>query len=149
MKKINRVLLLSSLLSFASLSYAAGDYFSCNNIKGRVSLKISSDKIVYEMKSSKGNIFTYSSPGPEYSGFLYGHYTRFQTDYMNVSFHQGGFKYTVFSNYEDGDSHKGVAVVNLKTKKEYTYECKDEGIDKLSDLMGKLQCDKDGALGCQ
>ncbi|SCM55021.1 hypothetical protein BN1044_04534 [Hafnia alvei] len=101
------------------------------------------------MKNSSGETFAYSSLAPEYSGFLYNHYSRFQTDYMNVSFHHSGFKYTVFSNYEDGDSNKGVTVVNLKTKKEYTYECKDEGVDRLSDLMGKLQCDKDDALGCQ
>lgn len=149
MKKFNKIVLMSGLLSLSSISFANDKYFSCHTSKGLVSLSLDSEKLAYEIKKPKGNAFLFSSPAPEFSGFLYNHYSRFQTDYMNVSFHQGGFKYTVFSNYEDGDSSKGVTVVNLKTKKEYTYGCNDEGVDRLSDLMDKLQCDKDDALGCQ
>ena len=68
---------------------------------------------------------------------------------MNVVFAKNNFKYTIFSNYEDGDSTKGITVTNLKNNKEYTYKCKGDGVDKLSDLTGKLQCNKDSSLGCQ
>lgn len=149
MNKINKVLFLSWSLSFTSLSWAEGDYFVCDTAKGELSLKADANQLVYEMKNQSGRGFSYSSPGPSYSGFLYNHYSRFQTNYVNVSFNQRGFKYTVFSNYEEGESTRGVTVLNLKTKKEYTYDCKDEGIDKLSDLAMKLQCDKDNSLGCR
>lgn len=149
MNKINKVLFLSAFLSFSSLAGAAGDYFVCDTIKGELSLKTDDNQLFYGMKNKSGEVFSYSSPGPSYSGFLYNHYSRFQTDYVNVSFKQSGFKYTIFSNYEDGKSTKGVTVINVKTKKEYTYDCNNEGVDNLSNLASKLQCDKDSSLGCQ
>lgn len=148
MRKINKLLFFSVLLSFTSSLWASDNYFMCDTIKGELSLRYDNSQVVYEMKNQKGVTFSYASRGPSYSGFLYNHYSRFQTDYVNVSFKQSGLKYTIFSNYEEGKNTRGVTVVNLKTKKEYTYDCKSEGIDKLSDLTGKLQCDKDNALGC-
>ncbi|WP_244968522.1 hypothetical protein [Rosenbergiella australiborealis] len=99
------------------------------------------------MKNANGKVFSSSSPA--YSDFLYNHYSRYQTDYINVAFTKDNFKYTVFSNYEDGESTKGVTVTNMKNNREYTYNCKGEGVDKLSDLISKLQCDKGSSLGCQ
>lgn len=149
MNKTNKSLYLICLLFVLRSSCAANDYISCETSKGTLSLRSDFGNLIYEMKSSNDKGFTYSSPEPSYSGFSYAHYSRFQTDYFNVSFSQSGFKYTVFSNYEDGNSSRGVTVVSLKSKKEYTYDCKDEGVDKLSDLELKLQCDKDSSLGCQ
>ncbi|HAU3238635.1 TPA: hypothetical protein ACIPVM_004456 [Salmonella enterica subsp. diarizonae serovar 50:k:z35] len=91
----------------------------------------------------------YQSKGNDFSGFKYNHYSRFQTDYLNVSFVNAGYKYTMFSNYEDENESRGVSVTNLKTKKESVYDCKSVGIDRLSDLSSKLACDKDSALGCE
>ena len=149
MNKVNKVMMIGCLLAVSCYSEAAENYFSCNTAKGLLSLKINSNRLVYKMENSNGKGFSYSSVAPLYKDFLYNHYSRFQTDYFNVSFSQSGFKYTIFSNYEDGNSSRGVTVVSLKSKKEYTYDCKDEGVDKLSDLASKLQCDKDSALGCQ
>lgn len=149
MKKVNKMMVIVFLLSISSFSEATENYFSCSTVKGDLSLRISSNDLIYEMKNSNGKSFSYSSIAPAYKGFLYNHYSRFQTDYLNVSFSQNGFKYTVFSNYEDGNRTRGVTVVSLKTKKEYIYDCKDEGVDKLSYLATKLQCDNDSSLGCQ
>lgn len=141
----------ASLLCITTTVMAGDNYFLCNTSKGTASLSLSSngDELVYKMSNSHGGDFEYSSNSPGYTGFSYNHYSRFQTDYFNVSFNTEGFKYVIFSNYEDGDSSRGIMVVNLKNKKEYKYKCKNEGVDKLSDLTNKLQCDKNDALGCQ
>lgn len=149
MRRVNSNLLISGLLSFSSFALGAESYFSCSTSKGELSLQSNADQLVYEMKSANGNVFSFSSISPSYSDFLYNHYSRFQTDYMNVMFTENDFKYTIFSNYEDGNSTKGITVTNLKNNKEYTYNCKGDGIDKLSDLVGKLLCDKESSLGCQ
>lgn len=59
--------------------------------------------------------------GSDYSGFKYNHYSRFQTDYFNVSFANAEYKYTIFSNYEDERESCGVSVTNLNSKKESVY----------------------------
>lgn len=148
MNKVSRGIFIICLLSYIPLGWGADNYFSCNTSKGDISLKTDDHKLIYEMKKNKGDAFSFSSPAPEYKGFLYNHYSRFQTDYLNVSFEQGGFKYSIFSNYEDGDSTRGVTVTKLKNNKEYVYNCKDDGVDKLAQLVSKLQCDKDSSLGC-
>lgn len=149
MEKINSILLISGLLSLSSFAFGAETYFSCSTSKGELSLQSDTVQLVYEMKNASGNVFLFSSPSPSYSDFSYNHYSRFQADYMNVVFTENNFKYTIFSNYEDGDSTKGITVTNLKNNKEYTYKCKGDGVDKLFDLTGKLQCNKDSSLGCQ
>lgn len=148
MNRVVNIFFLSGFLSFSSLSWGADDYFTCNTSKGVLSLRNDAGQLIYKMEKNN-NLFSYSSPAPDYKGFFYNHYSRFQTDYLNVSFVQNSFKYTIFSNYEDGNSTKGVSVVNLENNKEYIYDCKDEGVDRLSELVNKLQCDKDSALGCQ
>ncbi len=148
MNKVNRRVFIICLLSYIPLGWGADNYFSCNTSKGALSLKIDGNKIIYEMKKNRADAFSFSSSAPEYKGFLYNHYSRFQTDYLSVSFEQGGFKYSIFSSYEDGDSTRGITVTKLKNKKEYIYNCKDDGVDKLSELVSKLQCDKDSTLGC-
>lgn len=147
--KINKSLYLVCLLFVVRSSCAANYYISCETSKGILFLRSDFGNLIYEMKSSNDKTFTYFSPEPSYSAFSYYHCSRFQTDYLNVSFSQSGFKYTIFSNCEDGNSSRGVTVVSLKSKKEYAYECKDDGVDRLSDLTSKLQCDKDSSLGCQ
>lgn len=149
MKKINSILFLTGVLSLSSFAWGAESYFACSTSKGDLSLHTKSEQLVYEMKNNNGMVFSFSSASPTNSEFLYNHYSRYQTDYMNVMFTKDNFKYTVFSNYEDGESVKGVTVTNLKNSKEYTYNCQGEGVDKLSDLISKLQCDKESSLGCQ
>lgn len=66
-----------------------------------------------------------------------------------MSFVNAGYKYTIFSNYENENESRGVSVTNLNSKKESVYDCKSVGIDRLSDLSAKLTCDKDSVLGCE
>lgn len=141
------IIFLPFVFFLSPMSWASSVFFKCNTDKGLLTLKTDANRLIYEMKKSDGSAFSYSSLAPAYSGFLYSHYSRFQTDYLNVSFNQSGFKYTVFSNYEDGGSSRGVTVTNLKNNKDFTYDCQDDGVDKLSDLTDLLQCDKDSALG--
>lgn len=75
--------------------------------------------------------------------------SRFQANYLSVSFIQGRYKYSVFSNYDNGDNMREVSVIDMKTKKEYVYNCKDYKVDRLYDLEKKLQCDTNNVLGCQ
>ena len=149
MKAINSVLILTILFGVPTILQAADNYFLCNTSKGALSLIGIDNQLIYEMNNQHGNKFQYVSEALSYSGFLYNHYSRFQTNYFNISFSQGRYKYTVFSNYENGSSMRGVSVIDMKTKKEYVYNCNDYKVDKLSDLAKKLQCDTDNALGCQ
>ncbi|MCU6177086.1 hypothetical protein KWH82_23095 [Citrobacter cronae] len=146
---MNRVLILTVLFGVPTILQAADNYFLCNTSKGTLSLTDIDNQLIYEMSNQHGNKFQYISKASRYSGFLYNHYSRFQTDYFNISFSQDGYKYTVFSNYENGSSMSGVSVVDMKTKKEYVYNCNDYKVDKLADLVKKLQCDTDNTLGCQ
>lgn len=149
MKFINRVLILTVLFGVPTVLQAADNYFLCNTSKGTLSLTGIDNQLNYEMSNQNGNKFQYSSKISRHSGFLYNHYSRFQTNYFNINFIHGGYKYTVFSNQENGSSMRGVSVIDMKTKKEYVYNCNDYKIDKLSDLAKKLQCDTDNALGCK
>lgn len=147
MNAISKALILMGLVSLTPLSSAA-DYFTCKTTKGQISLKTTSNRLLYEMINSDGKVFSFSSPGPIYNDFFYNHYSRFQTDYLSVRFNQHEYKYSIFSNYENGENTRGVTVTNLKTKREYMYRCNDKGIDNLLDLTKQLQCDKDASLGC-
>lgn len=137
-----------SLFFLTSNALASTQYFSCSTSKGSVSVISDSANLVYRMKNTDGSVFQYSSPTPKYTGYYYNHYSRFQTDYLKVGFEKGGFKYELFSNYEDGKDSRGITVVNLSNNKEYTYNCINVGADKLTDLTSKLSCDKNNALGC-
>jgi hypothetical protein len=52
------------------------------------------------MAGDKGRL-EFSSNSPAYSKFRYNHYSRFQTDYLEVSFINGECKYSIFSKCED------------------------------------------------
>lgn len=130
-------------------SFAHDVYFSCDTVKGNIKLDEDRGVLHYSLiKDGKKN-FDYESKGDDFSGFKYNHYSRFQTDYFNVSFINSEYKYTIFSNYEDGNESRGVIVTSLNSKKESVYDCKPVGIDRLSDLSAKLTCDKDSSLGCE
>lgn len=136
------------LFLFTNNAFASTKYFSCSTSKGTISVISDSANLVYRMKNTDGSVFQYSSLAPEYTGYDYNHYSRFQTDYLKVGFEKGGFKYELFSNSEDGKDSRGITVVNLSNNKECTYNCINVGTDKLSDLTSKLSCDKNNALGC-
>ncbi|EQA1590341.1 hypothetical protein RBQ08_RS11290 [Enterobacter hormaechei] len=148
MRYINKTLILIALLWSPSILWATDSYFSCNTSKGTASLTAVGGRLIYEMNSHHGNKFQYISEESIHSGFLYNHYSRFQTDYLSISFVQSGYKYAVFSNYDNGNSARGVSVIDMRTKKEYVYDCKNYKVDRLSDLAKKLECDTNNALGC-
>ncbi|EGQ5291490.1 TPA: hypothetical protein ACF3LB_002238 [Enterobacter hormaechei] len=148
MRYIDKALILITLLWSPSILWATDSYFSCNTSKGTASLTAVGERLIYEMNSHHGNKFQYISEESIHSEFLYNHYSRFQTDYLSISFVQSGYKYAVFSNYDNGNSARGVSVIDMRTKKEYVYDCKDYKVDRLSDLAKKLECDTNNALGC-
>lgn len=140
-------LLLLIVMFMCGSSFASDEYFSCNTAKGIVKLEENKGALRYTLTKDRKVEFEYESKGDGFSGFKYNHYSRFQTDYFNVSFVNAGYKYTIFSNYEENES-RGISVTNLNSKKESIYNCKSAGIDFLSNLSEKLACDKDSALGC-
>lgn len=81
-------------------SFANDEYFSCDTAKGIIKLDVNKDELQYTLTKGRKSEFTYESKGNDFSGFKYNHYSRFQTDYLNVSFVNAGYKYTMFSNYE-------------------------------------------------
>ncbi|MCK7178501.1 hypothetical protein [Enterobacter roggenkampii] len=130
-------------------SFANYEYFVCDTAKGTIKLEENDGVLRYTLLKDHKNEFNYESKGNEHLEFKYNHYSRFQTDYFNVSFVNAGYKYTIFSNYENENESRGVSVTNLNSKKESVYDCKSVGIDRLSDLSAKLTCDKDSVLGCE
>lgn len=130
-------------------SFASDEYFVCGTEKGTIKLNEDKEVLRYTLTKDRKTAFNYESEGNNYTGFKYNHYSRFQTDYFNVSFVSAGYKYTIFSNYEDESESRGVSVTNLSSKKESVYDCKSVDIDRLSDLSTKLTCDEDSALGCE
>lgn len=94
-------------------------------------------------------MFSFKSKEGINNDFKFNHYSRFQTDYFNVSFVNNDYKYSIFSNYEDGQQSQGVTVLNINNKKEFTYQCITTDVDRLSELSSKLQCDRSSSLGCQ
>lgn len=130
-------------------SFASDEYFLCNTEKGTIKLDENKGVLRYTLSKDRKTEFNYESKGNDYSEFKYSHYSRFQTDYFNVSFVSAEYKYTIFSNYEDESESRGVSVTNLNSKKESVYDCNSVVIDRLSDLSAKLACDKDSALGCE
>ncbi|MED5696122.1 hypothetical protein [Enterobacter ludwigii] len=143
-----KLLVLAAILLCGS-SFASDVYFVCDTAKGTIKLDENNGVIRYILSKDRKTEFNYESKGNDYSGFKYNHYSRFQTDYFNVSFVNTGYKYTIFSNYEDERESRGVSVTNLNSKKESVYYCKSVNIDRLSDLSAKLACDKDNALDCE
>ncbi len=129
-------------------SFASDVYFLCDTAKGTIKLDENKGVLRYTLSKDHKIEFNYESKGSDYSGFKYNHYSRFQTDYFNVSFVNAEYEYTIFSNYEDERKSRGVSVTNLNSKKESVYYCKSIGIDRLSDLSVKMACDKYSALGC-
>ncbi|EES0916318.1 MULTISPECIES: hypothetical protein [Escherichia] len=129
-------------------SFASDVYFLCDTAKGTIKLDENKGVLRYTLSKDHKIEFNYESKGSDYSGFKYNHYSRFQTDYFNVSFVNAEYEYTIFSNYEDERESRGVSVTNLNSKKESVYYCKSIGIDRLSDLSVKMACDKYSALGC-
>ncbi|MBD2792410.1 hypothetical protein [Xenorhabdus szentirmaii] len=142
---------LSTLIFFTS--HAVGEvnskvYFSCDTKKGNVKLEVKGNKIIYSISKDGINDFSFSSKGNDFSGFLYNSYSRYQTEYITISFNNGVYTYSVFSNYEDGMTSSGVTVVNNRNSKETKFECNSVHINDMYDLTSFLMCDKNNALGC-
>src|SRR5690606_36420834 len=105
------------LLTILSSSLLAQDeYCSCNTSKGVATLTIKNNQLIYRMEGDKGK-FEFSSNVPTYDKFLYNHYSRFQTDYLTISFINSNYEYSIFSSYENNKEEKGVSVLNVKSKK--------------------------------
>lgn len=123
-------------------------YFSCLTKVGLIVLQMDAHDLKYAVYKNGAESFYFKSKQRDNGGFKYNHYSRFQTDYFNVSFYNGNYKYSVFSNYDDGVQAQGVTAFNLNNKKEITYKCKKTNVDRLSELSLKLQCDIHSSLGC-
>lgn len=147
--KVYKVFVLYILLGLSKMAFAGDIYFSCLTKIGTVVLQMDGNDIKYVVYKNGHEDFYFKSKRIGNGDFKYNHYSRFQTDYFNVSFFNGDYKYSVFSNYEDGQQAQGVTVLRINDKKEFTYGCKKTSADRLSELALKLQCDRKSSLGCQ
>lgn len=134
---------------FSGSSFAGETYLACDTSKGSVSIFLKDGIVNYSFEKPGKPVFVFKSKNEKNNEFLYSHYSRFQTDYFNVSFVNHDYKYSIFSNYEDENETQGVTVLNEKTGKEFTFKCEKTSIDRLSELSSILQCDKKSSLGCQ
>jgi len=83
--------------------------------------------------------------------FSQNHYKRYKTDYKKISFSDSGIKYEIFKNTRHEDSpleETGTLTSRNSGALEIKNLCIKIIVDNLGTLLGKLQCDKDDALGC-
>lgn len=136
------------LIFLVSASSHGGEslYFLCETDKGDVKLFAHGKVLSYEFYKNNNIELSYHSLGDKFSGFSHNYYYRYQTEYGKVSFNQGGYKYAIYSRYEENEEMSGV-IVSISGK-EYNIPCRKVIENKLVDLIPLLQCDRNDALGC-
>ena len=80
----------------------------------------------------------------------YAHYSRAQTERVEVSFEAAGARYSVFDYFEEANRDAGVRVTRADGR-EVTIGCVGKVRSRLSELQSRLECDADSALnlgGC-
>lgn len=147
--KAYKFFILFFLSSVYNQVFAEELYFSCVTKSGAVVLQMNDNNLEYSFDKQGRIMFSFKSKEGISNDFKFNHYSRFQTDYFNVSFVNNDYKYSIFSNYENGQQSQGVTVLNINSKKEFTYHCITTDIDRLSELSSKLECDRSSSLGCQ
>ncbi|TXK60979.1 hypothetical protein [Alkalisalibacterium limincola] len=84
--------------------------------------------------------------------FRFNHYSRFQTEYLEISARTDHAEYRVYKHYlgEFGDEKPsyGLLITDIKSGTEQRFECAKEVFDDLSVLPDVLECDRENALGC-
>lgn len=85
--------------------------------------------------------------------FTSNHYLRYQTDYSQISFRNGPYAYSVYSNYDGEESPgspktAGVTVVTQAGAPVADISCKTIRKDAIQSITSKVTCDADQALGC-
>ncbi|TAK61652.1 hypothetical protein [Methylobacter sp.] len=160
MKKIMLLLFLLPTITYGAGSLCDADeqvLFSCPVGKSGklVSLcgfrKLEKDVgyLQYRYGSPKNIELTFpSAKAGSLEKFRYAHYFRFQVDRTFVSFSNGGFEYSVFTNY-DGEEEspvqeKGVTVFKKsQPDKETNFICSSPVSEDLGKLENILPCDKE------
>jgi hypothetical protein len=82
---------------------------------------------------------------------LYAHYSRYQTERVEVRFDNQGTGYTLFEYLEGRRRSAGVRVVTVEGR-EQVVACAGRIVSRLGELEGLLPCDADNALnlgGCR
>lgn len=109
-------------------------FFSCTVSNGKkMSLcgieKQHSDKYsVFYRYGQSGHIeMAYpSNPTESNNLFTYVSYHRYQVEYSRIYFKNGGYLYTIYRDYDGGESkkyHAGVVVKNIVTEKQTDFQC--------------------------
>lgn len=106
---------------------------------------------VFGRSSKKELIFP--GGGANLGGFKSNHYFRYQVDYKAVKFSVGSYSYELYSNYngEDKESQGKTAGINVAKQgsaKSTEIQCTQVYVDDLKNVVGKLKCDDEDALGC-
>ncbi len=155
-------LALWSASSFAADNHCAATeqvVFSCRlsksskvaSICASPTLAKSEEKLAYRFGVPGKPEFEFPSPGggaPEQ--FRLAHYSRYQTERIELSFDHEKFSYTVFDYYE-GDQKppvtRGVRVMPSDGKgREIELRCAGQAISSLAKLEGIVPCDAENAL---
>jgi hypothetical protein len=76
---------------------------------------------------------------------LFAHYSRYQTDRVEVRFENQGSEYLIFDYVEDGRRRAGVRVT-MPDAKEREIACTGRATSRLVELESVLKCDADSAL---
>lgn len=78
-------------------------------------------------------------------GFRFAHYSRFQTDRLEVTFRNKGVDYAIFDYTEADKQHAGIRVITADGK-EREFLCTNRVTSRLVELKDVLRCDKGNAL---
>lgn len=96
----------------------------------------------------------YPESGFDFKAFRSNHFVRYQVDYKSIKFAIGSYTYSLYSNY-DGESVDGVAksagvvISNSSGVQDVQVPCEKIYVDELEQVIPRVECDANDAMGCR
>lgn len=156
--RIQAGLLLLSLLSFAACATrpvpgslcgaAQTTYFSCQTARQRTISLCGALPSALQYRYGRPGKIELVHPRDMAHGarqFAFAHYSRYQTDRVEISFRHGDADYTLFDYAENGRRSAGVQVATAAGKTA-EIRCAGRIHGTLATMAGSLRCDADSAL---
>lgn len=110
----------------------------------------SEHKITYRYGRKNKIEISYTAQRSSNNGFFYNHYTRPSVEYSRIGFVSSGYEYAVFRTYDATESSSPLYGVEVSKDgdEKARIACTANVVDKMSEVIKKLKCDENSALGC-
>jgi len=110
--------------------------------------------VQYRFAREGGKGFIFPDSGFSFDDFKANHFLRYQVDYKLIKFSVGSYIYSLYSNYdgeggEGGQKNAGVLISDPSGKTVDEMPCVQIVSDNLGEVIHRVKCDIDDALGCK